>query len=606
MRKIVTFCLYVFPAVLTTAYGSDSPASSSPSGLPGITRSTNQVFLIENHSTAFNIWHSRNIKGATLVHVDTHDDCRYIPPQKLMVLNKLAAGRNYDEVFKQSDMEFSFRYQLKEDKFLFDLGNFIYPCILDGTVSRLYWVIPDKTLSDTDRIQLKTHIQQALKLPTVRFIEDTERLFSFSFSNCVVTITLLDSLPTIIPGALLDIDTDFFVFPKFLSDSHTRGNLQWDLPTVCAFFSRRIPNPSVITISSSVAGGYLPVAFRFLSDALFEYFASGVYPRDAVDLLDTLAGMLASPTSSIPVPRKPDRPVFQTAFEHLTGLVLAARGQDDDAVLQIELAARLNPVYSKAMLDMADAFMSMGKLQRAHNMIDRFEKFTGCGTSQSDAMRVRIYLAERQMEKADALTRKLVEWDKAPYFLLLRGGILVEKGKLAEAMDIYHDIIRAHPDNASAYYNMGLVFSRQGNTAQAIENYRTALKLKPDLAIASENLGYLLSNEGKYSEAAVHLKAAVISNPFNVITLNNLGLSLAKQRIFADSISYYNAAIRLNPDLPEIHANLAAAFLGAGRPDECIEKCKQALKLKPDWPEVTNLMNEAERQKTEVRSQNPE
>ncbi|MDD4873005.1 MAG: UPF0489 family protein [Kiritimatiellae bacterium] len=592
MRKAgLTITLLLFQIELI--FGE--PVNNLPGlDLSGITRTTNNVYLVENHSTVFNIWHSRNIRGATLVHIDAHEDCRYVPPEKLEILNKLAASRDYAGIFRQSDIEYSFRYQLKPDKALFDLGNYIYPCIMDGTVSNYYWVVPEKTIDQNKLIGLQQHLKAAYRIPSLLLSGATNNTFSFILSNCTVTVTTLDSLPQIDKGALLDIDTDFFVFPCSLTESHIHGELIWDPPKVCSLLSSRVPDPALITIASSISGGYLPVAFRFISDGLFGYYTSGSYPDDAVNLLKVITAMLSYPSVDLP-PRKPRDPVFLPAYEHITGLSLMVQGDEKTAIACIERAVHLNPVYSKAILDMADAYISMGKPKRAHAMIDNFEKFMACETSHSAAARVRVYLAEKTLDKADILSRKLIEWDRAPFFLMLRGGVLAEQGLLSEAIDIYKEIINLHNDNGTAYYNLGYALARQGKITEAVENYRLALRLKPDLAMAHENLGYILSNEGKYAEATSHLKAAVALNPFNVTTLNNLGLALARQNQFPDAINCYTTAIKLDPERPAIHANLALALISSGKFPEGIDRCRRALELKPDWPEVINLMNEAKK-----------
>lgn len=589
-------------SVFAALCAAEPTGAQPPPHLPGITRTTNNIYLIENHSTAFTIWHAHNIKGATLVHLDTHDDCRYIPPEKLDALRKRVVERQYREIFENSDVEFSFRYRLKPDRFLFDLGNFIYPCIMDGTVSRFYWVIPEKKLDENRKISLQAHFKEALKLASLVRIHDTNNAFSFNVSNCMVTVTTLDALPQLDRGALLDIDTDFFVFNTALSDSHITTGTSWDPSTVCSLLAQRVPKPAIVSISSSISGGFLPVAFRFLSDAFFEYFVSGIYPDDAVNLLKSVLTMISKP-SAVPEVHEASNTLFRPAYEHLTGLSLVMQGQENKAMDCMERAAQLQPAYSKAMLDLAVVFISMDKWPRAHEMIDRFEKFTGCRTSQSEAMRVRVYLAEKQFEKADTLVRKLMAWDHTPYFLMFYGGLLVEQGRYAEAVRVYKETLRLHPDNASAYYNMGIALWKQNKTDEAIEYYKAAIMLNPGLTMALENLGCILLDAGKYAEAIAYLQKAVALNPFNVSSLNNLGLALAKQNRFADAGDYYNAALKINPERPEIHANLAAALISSGKLDEGIEQCRKALALKPDWPEVINLMNDAGRRKGGAGSQ---
>jgi tetratricopeptide (TPR) repeat protein len=65
---------------------------------------------------------------------------------------------------------------------------------------------------------------------------------------------------------------------------------------------------------------------------------------------------------------------------------------------------------------------------------------------------------------------------------------------------------QAEPDNAIAWYNLGLAYGKLGRHREAIGAYREALRLKPDLAEAWFNLASAYANLGNRSAALEALK----------------------------------------------------------------------------------------------------
>lgn len=79
---------------------------------------------------------------------------------------------------------------------------------------------------------------------------------------------------------------------------------------------------------------------------------------------------------------------------------------------------------------------------------------------------------------------------------------LEQQGHDQEAQAMWKEIARAHPDDAEAYANLGLLEARQGHYSQAIPLYRRAQALKPLMPGLQMNLGLALFKAG-------HLKGAI-------------------------------------------------------------------------------------------------
>jgi len=554
--------------------------------LPGIVRAENNVYLIENHSTGYLVWHALGIKGATLVHLDTHDDCRYVPPARLAELAELSAAGNYDEIYRRSDIAGNFRFEVRPDAFLYDLGNFIYPCIADGTVQTFYWVVPDKALSLKKRLALQQHFKRVLRLePGTLFEVLASGGFTFTLRGATVYVLALDELPAVPPGALLDFDIDFFAFATALSEAHLRKKLLWPPEQVCETLRARVPRPAAVTVCASVWGGYLPLVFRFLPDACFAYFATGRYPPDARRQLDAVTTMRET-LGPIPVPATPSDPVFKAAHEHLEGAIELMSGRDEAARERFAAAARREPVYAKGLLDAARTLQYMGRVRAARKMLDTFEELMGGETTESLFRRARLLLLEGRAQEAEPLCQRLVDWNPQPRYRLLRGGVLAEQGRYGEAVKLYADVLKKHSGNAVAHYNMGIARQELGQYEAALRHFRFAVTLHPEFAAAHENLGYLLLRLNQVEPAERHLRRAVEINPLKTSAWNNLGLAAARQGRPKDAGFCFEQALRRNPDLPRVHENLAASLRALGRTEEAARHEKEAARLRAALQEL--------------------
>lgn len=76
------------------------------------------------------------------------------------------------------------------------------------------------------------------------------------------------------------------------------------------------------------------------------------------------------------------------------------------------------------------------------------------------------------------------------------GILLVEQGKLKDAISHYTEAVRIKPDYAKAYYNLGIVLADQGKLEDAISRYTEALRIKPDYSTARKNLELVLQLKG--------------------------------------------------------------------------------------------------------------
>ena len=76
------------------------------------------------------------------------------------------------------------------------------------------------------------------------------------------------------------------------------------------------------------------------------------------------------------------------------------------------------------------------------------------------------------------------------------------KGSVEDAKTLYHDVLRADPNNAAAYGNLAIIAAQQGDLVRAEGLFRREIGLRPDSAAGYNHLGSVLQQQGKWTEAA--------------------------------------------------------------------------------------------------------
>ncbi|MDJ1170142.1 tetratricopeptide repeat protein [Roseofilum sp. BLCC_M154] len=167
-----------------------------------------------------------------------------------------------------------------------------------------------------------------------------------------------------------------------------------------------------------------------------------------------------------------------------------------------------------------------------------------------------------------------------------QGNAAQRAGNYAQAELIWLRVLREQPDNAIAYYNLGIALKNQGKLMEAVESYRRALELNPQYAIAYNNLGIVLYDQGKLMEAVESYRQALELNPQLAIAYLNLGNVLRDQGKLMEAVQSYNRAIELNPEdaIDAIaYNNLGNALYYQNKLMEAVESYRQALELNPQY-----------------------
>jgi tetratricopeptide (TPR) repeat protein len=272
-------------------------------------------------------------------------------------------------------------------------------------------------------------------------------------------------------------------------------------------------------------------------------------------------------------------------------------GELPDAIVEYQVALRIDPDYATAHLDLGNALSRLpGRLPDA---VAEYQA----------ALRINPAYAEAHNNLGLALANSGGRWPEAmaEYQAALRinpdlvaahdnlGLALANSGgRWPEAMAEYQAALRLDPEYVEAHNNLGLALANSGGRwPEAIAEYQAALRINPDLAQVHFNLGNALSQlPGRLPDAMAEYQAALRINPGYAKAHSNLGLALANSGgRWPEAIAEYEAALRINPDLAEAHFNLGNALSHLpGRMPEAITEYEAALRITPD-PRLRQMVN---------------
>ena len=123
------------------------------------------------------------------------------------------------------------------------------------------------------------------------------------------------------------------------------------------------------------------------------------------------------------------------------------------------------------------------------------------------------------------------------------GLILVQQGKLDEALDCYNKGIEADPTDAMIYNNLGLLYANHKNdNLKAEDFYKKSISLKQNLPEPYNNLASLYKLNDRYEEAIDCYNKAININPRFVHAFHNLGIIFTTMGKFEEAKKVFSKA----------------------------------------------------------------
>jgi tetratricopeptide (TPR) repeat protein len=131
--------------------------------------------------------------------------------------------------------------------------------------------------------------------------------------------------------------------------------------------------------------------------------------------------------------------------------------------------------------------------------------------------------------------------------------------------------------------------------AEAAELYREVLRIQPKHAASSINLGTILYNQREFAEAEQRYRYATEVDPFYALAFFDLGNVLDELQRLPEAIVAYQRAIALVPEYADAHYNLALAYERQGQRRKALKYWQAYVRLDPVGPWATHARTQARR-----------
>jgi len=154
-------------------------------------------------------------------------------------------------------------------------------------------------------------------------------------------------------------------------------------------------------------------------------------------------------------------------------------------------------------------------------------------------------------------------------------------GRLAEAQELYAEIIGHDSTHADALNLLGAVMAQRGQAEQAVYFMRRATQAQPVRAPYHTNLGVVLTALGRYDEAKGSFDRAIKAEPGFADAYYNLGNLLKQMELPDAALLAYEQARTLAPKRADILINMGNLLYDAGRLEQAIEIFNAAIDLDP-------------------------
>jgi Tfp pilus assembly protein PilF len=139
-----------------------------------------------------------------------------------------------------------------------------------------------------------------------------------------------------------------------------------------------------------------------------------------------------------------------------------------------------------------------------------------------------------------------------------------QAGRLAEAEQIYRQILSRDPQHPDCLHLLGMIAFEQGRSEEAVVLIQKAIELKRNAPAYHSNLGNVLHSQGKLVQAGVCYQRALLLKPDSAEVYVNLGNIFKAQGDLDSCLTCYRRALGLRPEFAEAATAEAAVLLLEG------------------------------------------
>jgi protein O-GlcNAc transferase len=194
---------------------------------------------------------------------------------------------------------------------------------------------------------------------------------------------------------------------------------------------------------------------------------------------------------------------------------------------------------------------------------------------------LRLRRAGRLAEAAEIYSQILRTNPKHFEALHALGILRYQSGQIDEAERLIGAAIAIQPSASEAIYNRACLLLKLGRMDDAIVSFGQAIAVRPDYVEALTNRGGALMQLERYAEAKADFDAVVARAPKLAQAWNNCGSAATKLRLYVEALECFDKALALRPDYAEAWRNRGTVFLLQGFWEKALADYDKAIALDP-------------------------
>lgn len=170
--------------------------------------------------------------------------------------------------------------------------------------------------------------------------------------------------------------------------------------------------------------------------------------------------------------------------------------------------------------------------------------------------------------------------------LLQTGVQMLQQGRVQEAWNTFHEVLRRDPNSAAGHHMVGLIALQAGQLEAGVQSLERSIALDPTDPAAYGNLANGLRDLGRTDDALQAYGKALAIAPSFLNALTNRAILFARLGRFDEALADCDSALAQNGRLAFLHNQRALFLRNLSRHAEALDSCAAALRLDPRYADA--------------------